>query len=60
MRESGTLLSVLTRTTGGKDYLGFWYQKIARATRATVMIQRMMSFVRFFSLGSAISEVQHT
>ena len=42
------------------NYLGFWYQKIARATKAMVMIQRMMSFARFFSFSSAISAVQHT
>ena len=34
------------------------YQKIASATRATVMIHRTMSLLRFFS--SAIGEVQHT
>ena len=43
-----------------QDYLGFWYQKIARATKATVMIQRTMSLARFFSLSSTISAVQHT
>jgi hypothetical protein len=41
-------------------YFGFWYQKIARATKATVMIQRMMSLARFFSFSSAIGAVQHT
>jgi hypothetical protein len=41
-------------------YLGFWYQKIARATKATVMIQRTMSLARFFSFSSAIGAVQHT
>lgn len=30
-------------------YLGFMYQKIANATRATVMIHRTMSLLRFFS-----------
>jgi hypothetical protein len=40
-------------------YLGFWYQKIARATKATVMIQRTMSLARFFSFSSAIGAVQH-
>jgi hypothetical protein len=34
------------------------YQKIASATKATVMIHRMMSLLRFFS--SAMEEVQHT
>ena len=43
-----------------KDYFGFWYQKIARATRATVMIQSTMSLARFFSLGSAIVGIKHT
>jgi len=43
-----------------QNYLGFWYQKIARATKATVMIQRMMSLARFFSFSSAIGAVQHT
>jgi hypothetical protein len=43
-----------------QDYLGFWYQKIARATKATVMIQRTMSLARFFSFSSAIGAVQHT
>src|SRR6266496_1777640 len=42
------------------SYFGFWYQKIARATSATVMIHRTTSFVRFFSFSSAIGEVQHT
>jgi hypothetical protein len=32
----------------------FLYQKIATATRMTVMIQRMMSLLRFFSFGSAM------
>ena len=41
-------------------YFGFWYQKIARATKATVMIQRTMSLARFFSFSSAIGAVQHT
>ena len=44
----------------GQHYFGFWYQKIATATRSTVMIQRTMSLARFFSLGSAISVLQHT
>jgi hypothetical protein len=43
-----------------QNYLGFRYQKIARATKATVMIQRMMSLARFFSFSSAIGAVQHT
>ena len=43
-----------------QNYFGFWYQKIARATKATVMIQRMMSLARFFSFSSAIGAVQHT
>ncbi|PYX74073.1 MAG: hypothetical protein DMG78_07490 [Acidobacteria bacterium] len=43
-----------------QNYFGFWYQKIARATKATVMIQRMISLARFFSFSSAISAVQHT
>lgn len=43
-----------------QSYLGLWYQKIASATSATVMIQRMMSLVRLFSFSSAISGVQHT
>lgn len=47
-------------TTRASDYLGFWYQKIARATKANVMIQRTMSLARFFSLSSAIGAVQHT
>jgi hypothetical protein len=34
------------------------YRKIARATKATVMIHRMTSLLPFFS--SAIGEVQHT
>lgn len=42
-----------------QNYLGFWYQKIASATKATVMIQRMMSLARFFSFSSAIGAVQH-
>ena len=43
-----------------EDYFGFWYQKIARATRKMVIIQSTISLARFFSLGSAINEVQHT
>lgn len=31
------------------NYFGFMYQKIANATRATVMIHRTMSLLRFFS-----------
>ena len=42
------------------SYRGFWYQKIAKATKATVMIQRTMSLARFFSFSSAIGAVQHT
>ena len=42
-----------------QDYFGFWYQKIARATKATVMIQRTISLARFFSLSSAMGAVQH-
>lgn len=41
-----------------ENYRGFMYQKIASATRATVMIHRTMSLLRFFS--SAIDAVQHT
>ncbi len=41
-------------------YFGFWYQKIASATRAKVMIQRTISLARLFSFGSAINAVQHT
>jgi hypothetical protein len=32
-----------------KDYRGFMYQKIASATRATVIIHRMTSLLRLFS-----------
>jgi hypothetical protein len=55
-------LEGITRNTNDlrQNYLGFWYQKIARATKATVMIQRMMSLARFFSFSSAIGAVQHT
>lgn len=44
---------------GVADY-GFLYQKIANATRATVMIHRTMSLLRFFSFSSAIKRIQHT
>ena len=47
-------------TNCGTDYLGFWYQKIASATRSTVTIQRTMSLARFFSFGSAIRETSIT
>ncbi len=39
-------------------YRGFMYQKIASATRATVMIHKTMSLLRFFS--SAIEEEYST
>jgi len=48
------------RLSGVWNYLGFLYQKNATATKSAVMIQRMMSFARFFSLSSAIGAVQHT
>jgi len=42
------------------NYLGFLYQKNATATKSAVIIQRMISFARFFSFSSAIGAVQHT
>jgi hypothetical protein len=48
------------RCTPHPSYRGFWYQKIAKATKATVMIHRTISLARFFSFSSAIGAVQHT
>ncbi len=38
------------------EQIYFLYQKIASATKATVMIHRTMSLLRFFSFSSAIAE----
>ena len=43
-----------SRKTFAESYRGFMYQKIARATSATVMIHRMTSLLPFFS--SAINK----
>jgi hypothetical protein len=55
-----------THADGPQDALDLWveraeqvyflYQKIASATKATVMIHRTMSLLRFFSFSSAIAE----
>lgn len=43
---------------GSRRYLLYKYKKIAKPTSRTVMIQRTISLLRFFS--SAIKGVQHT